>query len=425
MDSEKKTTQFCRDSEIELLRIVLMFFIVIHHLIVHGSHLTAVATLPLNTGTYQKLFYEAFVLFPMDCFVLISGYYGIRLRIKKAFSIWIECFSYSVGITLLFVLLTRDLELTPLIKSFFPITFGIWWFITCYFFLMLLSPGLNFLTQHLEKRMFHYLLCIGLVLNCFSSFVTANVSLGGSGSTLVNFVFIYFVGRYLRIHRASLSFSKLTCFLSYFLCCLATAAASFVLARYFHGERIWRLYQFNNPLIILEAIAVFYFFKAIRIESRLVNRIGGMVLAVYLIHDHSLVRNWLHDKVLRIDDFSGQSSYIFFLLLFALTIFLCALFIEMIRRKLSNPVLSLLYSSHPFEVIESKLSFLHQDDTEHLTNRAAVSPKPAGEPDIRPAPRPDPSGDRIKKADVAALPITTKEPNTSRRPTTPEADRIV
>ena len=425
MESEKKTTQFCRDSEIELLRIVAMFFIVIHHLIVHGSHLTEVTNLPLNTGTYQKLFYEAFVLFPVDCFILISGYYGISLKIKKALSMWVQCFCYSVGITLLFLFLAKDVEIKPLIKSFFPITFGIWWFITCYFFLMLISPGLNFLAQHLEKNVFHYLLLVGLVLNCFSSFVTGNISLGGSGSTLVNFVFVYFVGRYLRIHRDYLSFSKPSCLLSYSLCCLAMAAASFILAKYFHGKGIWRLYRFNNPLIIFEAVAVFYFFKAIKIESTFVNKTGGMVLSVYLIHGHDLVRTWVYDKVLRIEDFSNQLSYIWFLLLFAIIIFVCSLFIEIIRRKLSNPVLSLLYSSDTFEAIESKLSFLDRGDTEHLTNRAAFSPKPVGEPDVRPAPWPDTSGDRVKNADAAVLPITTKEPQKSRKRATPEADRIV
>lgn len=131
-----------RESGVELLRVVLMFCIVIHHLIVHGSRLVDVESLSLSFFTYQKLVYEAFVLFPVDCFVLISGFYGIRFSLKKTATLWLQCLFYSLAVTLAFFF-QGEAGLKQVAKAFFPISKAVWWFMSCYFFLILFSPALN------------------------------------------------------------------------------------------------------------------------------------------------------------------------------------------------------------------------------------------------------------------------------------------
>ena len=358
MEFESTNNVRNRNSGIELLRISLMFLIVIHHLIVHGSYLVHVEDLPVNFATYQKLFFEAFVLFPVDCFVFISGFYGIKLNLKKTFSLWFQCVVYSISITCFFCIFyygIRFIGFNGLVKSLFPITFSVWWFITCYFFLMLLSPALNLFIEKASKQMLQYVIIIGIVLNCGVSFITKSGCLGGSGSTLVNFIFIYFIGRYFKIHQEFITFSRVKLFLLYLLSCLTIAGISMLSEVYFSCKGIWHLYQFNNPIIIFEAICMFYFFKSFHFQSSYVNKIGSMVFAVYLIHDNSFVRNWLYARVLKIDNYSGGSYYLLYLLLFALIIFTVSILIELVREKLSYPILSIIYRMKYFAFIESKL----------------------------------------------------------------------
>jgi hypothetical protein len=322
---------------------------------VHGSQLVQVTELPLNISTYQKLFFEAFVLFPVDCFVLISGYYAINLRLRKTFSLWFQCFSYSVGITLLFYLVTNEVGIRALIKSFMPITFDAWWFVTCYFFLMLLSPALNLLANSIKKSMFEYLLAIGLIINCWIGFVAGNSNLGGTGSTLVNFVFIYFLGRYLKLHKELFLFSRLNLILSYSLCCIVTAVISIFLKYYFSGRGVWLLYQFNNPIIIFEAICIFYLFRSMNFKNVFVNKIGSMVFSVYLLHDNSLVRKWIYSNLFIIETFSGELSYILVLFVFALIIFFICIVIEIVRNLVTHPILLSIFTSNTFRFLETKL----------------------------------------------------------------------
>lgn len=76
-----------RDSNLELLRIVAMSMIVIYHIFVHGIS-------PVYVGSHSILtvWYVPFI-FGVNLFILISGYYGIRLSWKSFLSLmWIIVF---------------------------------------------------------------------------------------------------------------------------------------------------------------------------------------------------------------------------------------------------------------------------------------------------------------------------------------------
>ena len=66
-----------RDSNIELLRIILMLFIVMHHII---SSVIAPGFSSKGFACIDVIFHTAVIIF-----VLISGYFGIKLRIKSTY----------------------------------------------------------------------------------------------------------------------------------------------------------------------------------------------------------------------------------------------------------------------------------------------------------------------------------------------------
>lgn len=342
-----------RESGIELLRIVAMAAIVIHHLIVHGSDFDQIISFPNTLGTYQKLLFESFVLFPVDCFLFISGFFGINLKVNKLVSFWFQCFTYSVLITLIFSFLNIE---TFHLSSLLPITSNTWWFISCYVFLMLLSPVINYLVTLLQKDMFRYLLIVLFILNSIVSYFSISPALAYNGSSLTSFIFIYLLGRYFNLYKKTASISSVRLIFIYILACLLVFIGTVVMLKYGNYTKIWQIYQYNNPVIILEAISMFYIFKKMKISNRVINYFGGMIFAVYLIHDHRLVRGYIYNNILMIKFHYNSMYYILYLLLFTIIVMVVSFLIEIVRKQISDPILGYVYNSNIYHNIEKKYS---------------------------------------------------------------------
>ncbi len=355
-----------RESQIELLRIILMQIIIIHHFIVHGGHLVEIESLPPSFGTYQKLIFESFVLFPVNCFIFISGYYKIKFRVEKVLSLWIQGFTYSVLIVIVISLAVPDVfNIRTLRASFFPVTSGIWWFLTCYFFLMLLSPGINWLADSMSKRQYQYIVGVFVVMICGVNFVHPYEPLAGNGSSLITFIFIYLLGRYFRLHRPSLFSSgnvKLRALSVYVACSIIISSSTLFLFVFLHGHYIWRIYSFGNILIVAQAVSVFFLFKELKISTSMFNHFAGTVFATYLIHDHPLVRKYLYSNGFFAERFSETDYYIVVIVGSALSILIAGGLLETARVLLTRPVLRVLNKTKPIQFLktfEDELSATH------------------------------------------------------------------
>ena len=126
----KKDTQVKRNSNIEILRILCMFLIVLHHVVVHGlaygnGTLNSTASITINQFIIKLMSMGGKM--GVDLFVLISGYFLVnsKFKLKKVFELESQVLTYSVGIALiLFSLGISDITLKNIIKSIFPITYN-------------------------------------------------------------------------------------------------------------------------------------------------------------------------------------------------------------------------------------------------------------------------------------------------------------
>lgn len=85
-----------RNSTVEVLRFILMFFIIIWHSMVHGIGLTHIEKIPdFGFDYFPQLIICAITCICVDCFMFISGYYGIRFSWKGLLSIVFSCIFYS------------------------------------------------------------------------------------------------------------------------------------------------------------------------------------------------------------------------------------------------------------------------------------------------------------------------------------------
>ena len=74
-----------RNASTELLRIILMLFIISHHFLIHGMHI-----MDNDQGNHFLLFLtNSTMLISVNVFILISGYYGMRFNMLKLFRLYL------------------------------------------------------------------------------------------------------------------------------------------------------------------------------------------------------------------------------------------------------------------------------------------------------------------------------------------------
>lgn len=271
-----------RDSNIELLRIICMLFILIHHFIVH-SLFPDLLVRDGDISAYRVacIIINGFVYVGVNCFILISGYFGIKFKFRSLFNLYFICAFFAL-ITALMKSFVADVQFNKgLIYSILlPFSHSDWWFIKCYVALFLISPILNKAAQYLNKKEFTTAIVLLTALNVYLGYYWHQHNV--DGYNLVQFIYIYLIGAYL--HKFPLKIldrknSMLLYLLGAMLWCLCSVLS--VKWRVPH----WIPFYYNNPLVILASVGLFVLFTKIEIQSLAINTIASSVLAAYLIQD--------------------------------------------------------------------------------------------------------------------------------------------
>ena len=272
--------------------------------------------------------FRSFFTVAVNCFVLISGWFGIkrnwqkliRLNTMTTFWVLVLC-ALAVALGLHTVDLRKD------ILMLFPVLTKQYWFITVYFALCVVAPALNLLVEHIEAKQFKQLLTllfamfvvlptIGFLFN-FSSIT------GDAGYGIVNFMFLYLTGRYLRLHYKS-TVSKYADLGGYFVSALLCGVAQVGLSRIL-GFKFAAFFSYDTVFQFFGAVFLFMYFTKIQLTSRFINRIAGFCLATYVIHLHPWLFKWLYQDFLGGNSIHGSRYLVFILIMPVLTLIACAL----------------------------------------------------------------------------------------------------
>ncbi len=292
--SESKNME--RNSNIELLRICCMLMIIGEHIIMKHETQFSLS----NIDEFIKLFFWGSFSVAVNSFVLISGYFGIKFKTERLVHLVIQTFFYSATIFIIVLLLGwytinsyRDFFF------FFPILTKKYWFITCYIILYILAPWLNIWVKSLEKRSYRKLLIVGFLIiyvwPTFSFLFAAPQFVDDAGYGIINFVYLYMLGYYLRHHYMH-RYNSFRYFLGY-LTMAFLLFFSQVSISYFWGFEFTSWLSYNTIFVFWGAIFFFMSFSSMNFHSYFINRLAKPCLAVFLIHAHPLIWrflcNWL------------------------------------------------------------------------------------------------------------------------------------
>ncbi len=343
-------TQQPRQSNIELLRLIAMLFIVIHHFIAHGLGLTQFLNhnMPphIASNTDMLVFggINCVCIIAVNLFFLISGYFGIKFGKEKLFNLLFQLFFYTLFFTTLpFILIGVDKG--RIINSLFFYSNSSYWFPVVYALMMCLAPLFNTYFEHATKQQLKTLCIVLLVASCYCSFVWNNDLINSSGFSLFQFMTMYSIGRYFRLYP--LQYKRRTALFAFLLFTIVMWLSQFYfycaaqgLTQWSPGHPQYLAYKvifYNSPLVVGAAVAFFLFFLKLNIQSNLINTLAKSAFAIYLLQESGL-RYQLYNYIGTFKDNHSIIATLLFALLFAATFFLLAIIIDPLRRWISNAI---------------------------------------------------------------------------------------
>lgn len=275
------TTQ--RQSNIELLRILCMFFIVTTHFIGHALFPGKDIIFGSQSAMNLAKFLNGFFVVGVNCFILISGYFGVKFKLRGLLKIYLTCFFYGLLGYLCHLLIDgQHIGRTILDWSLFSLSKGQWWFVKGYIILFFCAPFLNIPINAMNKRQYIYVLILFSIINLYFGFIGGQEIYNNNGFSAAQFVYLYIIGGYIRrfVSAEWTMRNRSTTILVYVICAVVVAVLAVFLS-------INKMNFYNDPLVVIEAIALFLFFLSFRFQSKVVNWLSTGVLAAYLLQDHA------------------------------------------------------------------------------------------------------------------------------------------
>jgi len=330
-----------RQSNIELLRIFAMFFIIMHHYVTHGTTSFVYLDAPLSVQNVFALFLGSLGRPAVATFVLICGYFSIKsdFKLPRFVSLIAQVFSYSVILLLLAILVLpggSTIGRNDIFASIFPISYGTYWFITAYVVLLLLSPHINKLLLKLTQKQHKALIVLFVVIWCLlPTFIGASFS----GSDLAYFVSLYSIAAYIRLYPLKANPSRhfaLFGFWAFIL--LASIASSSYLLNYSGVFRKYITYfsEYNRLPGAMCALELFLAMSQTKpFYSRLINGIASTSFGIYLIHDNFLIRPFLWGTIFNSAAYVDTPLYFVHFFVSVIIVFVCCALIDTLFWKLS------------------------------------------------------------------------------------------
>ena len=338
-----------RSSNIELLRIVAMLFIMFGHLSREGGaglpSAEFLRSLPFLGGL--GVWFRMMNLTGVDVFVLISGYFAIRPRVNSVISLFFQGIFYSVGMYAFWVLTKQaDFSLGELSMHLKPMK--VYWFFGSYVWLVLLAPVLNRYVESATRRELGLFLLAYYFLTCGVEWAFSASQQLERGFTTMAFVGLYLLGRYVRLHggrwcQLAPRYDLLILLGSTALSALLALVLFWGMGRPLVGDDalVDRLVSYTSPLCIVASLSLLLFFSKIKLgHVRWINWLAASSFSVYLLHEEYLTRG----RYLALTDYVGQHYAvlvgILLLVAFVPGLYFATTLVDQVRQQLWQKLFS-------------------------------------------------------------------------------------
>lgn len=287
-----------RNYGIDLLRILAMLYVVILHAVGPGGILDAA-----EAGSVQykaAWFLETWTYCAVNIFALISGYVSYSDEERKTkwagyVMLWLQVVVYGVAVTLVFNAFHPELVTRAhLIRMFFPVTGGLYWYLNAYtglFVVMpLLNAGLRKCSVQTAKKVF---VAMFLVFSVYEGVVRRMAMSGGYSFAWVLILYLMGaaikkcdIGRELTAAQAWIGTAVL-CLMAWFW---RMYGPEFSIRGVWVGKDIWISYL--SPMVLGSAVLHVIAFSKLKIGGgwrKLIAFAAPGSFAVYILNCHWVI----------------------------------------------------------------------------------------------------------------------------------------
>lgn len=334
-----------RQSNIELLRNISMFMIlVIHANFVSLPKIGYEELVSNTTSSVFRFLIESLGVVAVNVFVFISGWFGINTRKKSILAFIYLILFYLGGGGILFILLGQASFSLHGLLGVFQLTPNDW-FIKSYFVLMIIAPILNAYTKNVNEITQRYVMISFFLFEAIYGWAAGGRRFFVDGYGPLHFIGLYITAQYIhnqiqggttpKYIRKLFQLPKwadMTFFLV--LACINTLLV--VTGSMYLGstEGIRGLvFAYSNPLVILGALFLLLFFSKLKMPYvKTINWLGASSFAVYLFHSEPTIRShFFTPQVQYLYGANNGLACIILIFLFLLIIYLVSVLIDQLR----------------------------------------------------------------------------------------------
>lgn len=340
----EKKNEKSRNPNIDFIRIIGMYAIIIHHLLIHGK-----AILKYKNYNGLKLLNILFHWHVSSFGItsgLTSGLCGSKtFKFSNLFYLYILVVFYS----LIFYFKFNKLNILPLHKNrfishLFPVIHVKYWYFTTYFgiypFLPIINKGISILSLIEIKKIIHFMFVIFIILvsynkDCFY------LHYGYSPfSLLILYVFGAYIGRYI-------FFIKRTIFIRifiYIVCIIIFMSASLIsyninIKHSFPNistklKNLFKVGLISFP-VISQVFSIILFSSQINFNeyiSNIITFLGPLTFDIYLIHENQYIRiRYISNSLSKLNEKDNLLFIFFSIFSKSFFIFIICIFISYVR----------------------------------------------------------------------------------------------
>ncbi len=321
---------------IEILRCVCMFMILILHYFRHGG--------VLDNIKYGSILYyyvwslEGVCYIAVNCYMLISGYLlsTRNFSFNRIFNLYVEILFYCLLLSVItFSIGLQSLSIKNILQCF-PLVSRNNWYVTVYFAISFLMPFFNKFINSVDEYIFQSLILVGLVM--FSLIPTVffwvdqfNVN---GGYSLLWYIYLYFVGAFIRKYKGNLFFCIKEYKIFMFLSILLLPLIKFILELLKINSIAGVLYSYNSVPVFISSVAFITFFVNINIKNIYLKNIimyfSRATFAIFYIHTYFFMKKiiWIQLGVNRVYNSLLLIPHCIFVVLF---LFIFLTFVDHVR----------------------------------------------------------------------------------------------
>lgn len=266
-----------RNSNIEMLRLLSMLMVLILHSFWGFKH---------GSGIFQAIdiFRNCAAICAVDVFLLISGYFGIKWKLKSIFTLIFQLFFYAFlvyGVAAIIGVI--EFSFSGLMGNI-TCLFTHWSFITCYLLLYLCAPLLNAFVERVSQKQ---LLGFIIILVISENLITRKYG-------FLNYCTMYLIGRYIA-NSNIINDLKIKAGRLYWIITALMFVLVYATFKLLHFDSVamqsvpWGL-DYAAPLVILQAVFLLVWFARLKLNSSFINWCSVSCLSIYLIHMHPAIK---------------------------------------------------------------------------------------------------------------------------------------